>query len=149
VKRSKRLVVAAVLFAAACRPPAIYQPAPEGSFTKADAALEIDNVTFTVHTAAVTPAFFPATHGAPLLGRLFLDGDRAGTGTPVVVLSSPLWQKRFGGDRAVIGRTVHLDGHGAVIVGVMPERFEIPGGTDIWTPQTARRKSAPRAVVLQ
>jgi hypothetical protein len=81
--------------------------------------------------------FFPATRGAPLLGRLFfVDGD--GAGAPVVVLSSRLWETTFGKDPAIIGRAVRLDGRRTVIVGVMPDQFQIPAGTDVWTPQTPR-----------
>ena len=123
----------AALVAAACAPSSPYRLPPDGSFTKADAALEIVNVTTTVHAAAVTPAFFPATGGTPLLGRLFVDEDRAGA--PVIVLSSQLWESKFRKDPAIIGHAVRLDGRNAVIVGVMPERFQIPDGTDVWTPK--------------
>jgi hypothetical protein len=131
-----RAFVAAAFFAAACAQASPYRPPPDGSFTTGDAALEIANVTATVHTAAVTPAFFPTTGGAPLLGRLFIDGDRAGA--PVVVLSDQLWESKFGKDPAIIGRPVRLDGLNAVIVGVMPGGFQIPAGTDVWTPQNPR-----------
>jgi hypothetical protein len=127
---------AAALLAVSCSPTSPYRPAPDGSFTQSDAGFEIANVTTTVHTAAVTPAFFPATRGAPLLGRLFVDGD--GAGAPVVVLSSRLWETAFGKDPAIIGRAVRLDGRRTVIVGVMPDQFQIPAGTDVWTPQTPR-----------
>src|SRR5262245_32065016 len=105
---------AVALFAAACDPAAPYRAARDGSFTTADAALETAAGRTTVHTAAVTPAFFPATGGVPLLGRLFLDGDR--TGAPVVVLSARLWERVFGRDPAIIGRAVRLDGRSTVIV---------------------------------
>jgi hypothetical protein len=130
------VLLGAAILIVACAPPSPYKPAPDGSFTKADATLEIANAKTTVHSAAVTPAFFPATGGAPLLGRLFLDADRSGP--PVVVLSGQLWESSFGKDPAVIGRTVRIDGRSATVVGVMPAGFQIPAGTDVWTPQSFR-----------
>jgi predicted permease len=56
-------------------------------------------------------------------------------GSPaVVVLGHRLWQTRFGGDRAVVGRTVRLGNTRATVVGVMPEGFAFPVDDKIWTP---------------
>jgi len=130
----RAFVLAAALLAGACTPPTVYRPAPEGSYTKLVSSLQIETGTILVPTAFVTQEFFPATRGAPLLGRLFMDGDRSSS-TPVIVLSHRLWQRTFGGDRAIIGRAVRFDNRSAVIVGVMPERFEIPAGVDAWAPR--------------
>src|SRR5215471_17042043 len=108
MRRTRPFFGAAALVALACAAPSPYRPPPDGSFTKSDATLEIANVTTTIHSTSVTPAFFPATGGAPLLGRVFLDSDRGGAA--VVVLSSRLWASQFGKNPAIIGRAVRLDG---------------------------------------
>jgi putative ABC transport system permease protein len=62
----------------------------------------------------------------PILGRRFLpDDDRVGGGPggPVAIVSYGYWQREHGGDPAVLGRTVTLDGHAFTIVGVTPQNF--------------------------
>jgi hypothetical protein len=61
----------------------------------------------------------------------------AGTATMfsiAVVLSDALWQRRFGGDPAVVGKTIRLDRQVAVVIGVMPRQFDFPKGTELWMP---------------
>jgi putative ABC transport system permease protein len=78
----------------------------------------------------VTPEVLPLLGVPPALGRVFETGrDDDG-----VVISHGLWQSQFGGDRAVLGRTVTLNGAPYTIIGVMPSTFHFPGrGTQMWT----------------
>ncbi len=70
--------------------------------------------------------FLPTLGVQPYLGRNFTrEEDRPGV-PGVALLSYGLWRSRFGGDRAVTGRTVAIDGRAARIVGVLPPRFELP-----------------------
>ena len=72
---------------------------------------------------AVSSNFFSLLGVRPLLGRDFApDEDRAGA-APVALLTYGLWQTHFGGDRAVTGRTVNLDGHPVTVIGVLPPDF--------------------------
>ena len=72
----------------------------------------------------VSASYFRVLGVAPARGRGFEAAeDRAG-GPSVVVLSDALWQRRFGGDPAIVGRTVNLDGAPATVVGIMPAGFE-------------------------
>jgi putative ABC transport system permease protein len=76
--------------------------------------------------AEVSPGYFRMLGVAPALGREFAaDEERAG-GADVLVLSHGFWRSHFGGDRAVIGRTLSIDGRPHTIVGVMPATFEPP-----------------------
>jgi predicted permease len=72
----------------------------------------------------VTGNTFPALGLSPAAGRLFdrRDGEHP-DGDVVIVLGYGYWQRRFGGDPAVVNLTVRLDGHPARIIGVAPEGF--------------------------
>jgi predicted permease len=67
-------------------------------------------------------------------GRTFTaDDDRARLASPVAVISHGCWQRRFGGDPAVVGQDVLINGHPFKIIGIMPEGFS---GTEmIYTPE--------------
>src|SRR5881275_735504 len=76
--------------------------------------------------------------GVPaLLGRNFVPDDDK-PGTHVVLLSYPLWQRRFGSDPAVIGRALTLNGESYTVVGVMPRLMQLPGyenvNDQLWVP---------------
>jgi len=74
----------------------------------------------------VTANLFSLLDVHPDLGRALLpEEDRPG-GAPVVVLSHALWQRRFGGDRNAIGKTIILDSNPFTVVGVMPSTFQFP-----------------------
>jgi putative ABC transport system permease protein len=88
-----------------------------------------------------TPNLFPLLGVRPLLGRGFAP-EEVGPGRPaVVVLTHTLWQRRFGGDAAVVGRAVRLNGQPFTVIGVMGADFnlvrngslESPEGADAYT----------------
>ena len=82
----------------------------------------------------------------PILGRSFVEGEDQPGRNQVVILSSELWQRRFGGDPAIIGRKLTLGEEVYTVIGVMPPRFGFPDDTgmpaymtfgercEIWTP---------------
>ncbi len=71
----------------------------------------------------------------PVLGRGFLPEDGELTGAEVVVLDHGLWQRRYGGDREILGKSVTIDGVSRTVIGVMPRDFVFPfGGIDLWLP---------------
>jgi putative ABC transport system permease protein len=65
----------------------------------------------------------------PQLGRAFRPEEDA-PGSRVVILSNGLWQRRFGGDRQIIGRAINLSGESYTVIGVMPTAMELPRMTD-------------------
>src|SRR5207249_856518 len=77
----------------------------------------------------VTPNLFPMLGVRPLIGSAFAPnaGD-PGNGT-VVLLSHGLWQRRYGSDRAIVGRRISVDGVPYTICGVMPATFHFPSNT--------------------
>jgi len=77
---------------------------------------------------------FQLLRARPYLGRTFRPGEDAVGGPAVVVLGYDLWQNRYGGDRAVLGRTIRVNGEQAEIVGVMPQGFAFPNSEHLWVP---------------
>ena len=73
----------------------------------------------------VTSDFFATLGIAPLLGRAFAPDEGPDGHDSVTVLSHGLWQRRFGGDPAVIGRTIQLNRRPFTVIGVMPPRFGV------------------------
>jgi putative ABC transport system permease protein len=70
----------------------------------------------------------------PALGRGFTADDDTPGAPKVVILSHGLWQRRYGGDRNIIGRALTLNGESNAVIGVMPVEFKHPAGTEIWEP---------------
>ncbi|HYN09958.1 MAG TPA: ABC transporter permease [Vicinamibacterales bacterium] len=84
--------------------------------------------------AAISWDLFPLLGVAPILGQGFAaEHDRPGGGG-VVLISHAVWTVRYHQDPAVLGRRVLVNGTPAVILGVMPERFEFPEVQKLWIP---------------
>ena len=81
----------------------------------------------------------------PVIGRGFsAEDDRPGS-PPVMLLSHAVWQSRYGGDRAIVGRTIRANSEPATIVGVMPPGMEFPFNSDVWLPPAQRPTAQTRA----
>jgi putative ABC transport system permease protein len=98
-----------------------------------------------VRIARVSENLFATMGAQPLLGRTFLPeeigrpssgGDIQPTKSTVVILSYGLWQRRFGADAAIIGKTVKVEGDVCAVIGVMPDGFKFPDEADVWLPVT-------------
>ena len=70
----------------------------------------------------------------PAAGRAFSAQDVIPGGRKVVILGHDLWQRAFGGDRAVISRLVTIEGEPYEVVGIMPPAFDFPDGSGVWVP---------------
>jgi predicted permease len=83
----------------------------------------------------VTANLFPALGVTPQLGRAFTpDEDRPG-GALVAILSYAYWRRRFGGDPAIIGQSLTLDGRSRQVIGVMPAGFKFLSKADVLLPR--------------
>ena len=82
------------------------------------------------------PSLFVTLGVRPLLGRTFTEEEaEIDHPAPVMVLSYPLWQRRFGADPSVLGKQVRLSGSNMTIIGVMPPDFQYPlQETEYWVP---------------
>ncbi len=93
-----------------------------------------------VHLSNVSPNFFPTLGVLPMLGHGF-DEDAEpfndGKNVNTLVLSDSAWRQMFGGDPAILGKKVLLNGKGYAVVGVMPRGFGLGAktkGPEVWTP---------------
>ena len=99
----------------------------------------------TVGGAKVTANFFDVLGVHALLGRTFVTNEDALGAPKIAVLTHGFWRSEFGGDRAIVGRTITLNGTSAVVVGVLPEsfRFSVIGDPQVIVP--IDRNAATRA----
>ncbi|MGH9638323.1 MAG: ABC transporter permease, partial [Candidatus Angelobacter sp.] len=78
---------------------------------------------FEIRTSA---NFFQVTGTSAFLGRTLLPDDDNPRSPHVMVMTYGLWQRRFGGDRALIGQDLKLNGESYTVVGVLPPSFFFP-----------------------
>jgi putative ABC transport system permease protein len=84
----------------------------------------------------VSANYFRVLGIAPLLGRDFESSDDRPAAARVAVLSYQLWQRRFGGEKSIVGHQVTLDDNLYTVIGVMPNRFEnvLAPAAELWSP---------------
>jgi predicted permease len=87
-----------------------------------------------VRVTRVTPNTFAILRQPPALGRDFVAADASPSGDRVAILSHDVWANRYGGDPAILGESVRIDGHAATVIGVMPARMRFPDSSDLWVP---------------
>jgi putative ABC transport system permease protein len=88
-----------------------------------------------VEAHAVTANFFPLLGVKPELGRVFTGEEDQPGRNNVALISYGLWQRRFGGDPALIGKEITLDGQKHVVIGVLPSGFQFMSKeTSLWVP---------------
>ena len=103
-----------------------------------------------VGAAGVTAGFFETLGVSPLLGRTLAADEEAPSGPPVALISHGLWQRRFGGDPALLGKSVSINGDPRTVIGILPPEFDFPRGaewpayfpfagrTEVWLPLAFR-----------
>ena len=90
-----------------------------------------------VTSAGATASLFTVLRATPARGRVFVEGDERPGAEPILILSDALWRRRFGGDPAVVGKSLRVDGVARQVVGVMPPSFRFPEpDTELWLPVT-------------
>ncbi len=88
-----------------------------------------------VEAQSVSPSLFSILGVEAHLGRSFSKEEEARGRDRVALLSHGLWQRVFGGDEGVVGKTVRLDGEAYDVVGVMPRTFRFPDpAVELWVP---------------
>lgn len=87
-----------------------------------------------VKVGFVTPNFLSILGVPPQLGRVFLPSEQGPSAGRVMVLSDALWRRRFGADPSVVGRSIRFEDASAIIIGVMPQDFEVVFPSDASVP---------------
>src|SRR5688500_1771399 len=100
--------------------------------------------TWPMQMALVSGNYFDVLQSPPALGRTLRPEDDLVGAAPVIVLSHYAWQQRFGGDSAVIGRSITTiqTGRSHTIVGIMQPGLDYPRGTELWAPLIAYSSAA-------
>jgi len=110
-------------------------------------ALSWDGTTEEIEAAIVSGNYFDVLGVTPAAGRLLhADDDRVPRGHPVVVLSWAAWQRRFGGDPAVVGRAVDVNGQPMTVLGVAMHGFsslEVGYAPELWIPMAMKAVATP------
>jgi putative ABC transport system permease protein len=107
-----------------------------------------------VRGSAVTVDFLTVLGTSPLMGRNFLpEEDKPGGNARVVMITYGSWQKRFGADPEVVGKTVTINDNSFTIVGVLPESFAWSSASNFellfpLAPDPARNRSDHRLMVI-
>jgi putative ABC transport system permease protein len=82
--------------------------------------------------------FFQLLGVSSYLGRTFLRGEDVAGKNRVAILSFGFWERRYTGDKRILGETITIDSEKYTIVGVMPRWFQFGGICDVWTPLDMR-----------
>jgi putative ABC transport system permease protein len=82
----------------------------------------------------VSGNFFDLLGSRALLGRALIPSDDRPGAARVAVLSHGLWQRQFGTDPGLVGRTLVVGGTPMTVIGVMPPDFRYPPQAELWTP---------------
>jgi putative ABC transport system permease protein len=95
----------------------------------------------------VTPEFFRTLGVQPAVGRAFNASEDIPGAARVAILSDRLVQRRFRGDRSIVGASISLSGESYQVVGIMPRGFVdvMAPTTDIWAPLQAQRRAPPNS----
>ena len=89
-----------------------------------------------VSAANVTANLFTTLGVSPIIGRTFTAQEDLPNGPDFVVLSHPLWARRYAADISVVGRSIQINGRPYLVLGVMPPGFVLP--TDFHNPEPSQ-----------
>jgi predicted permease len=96
----------------------------------------------------LTASLFPVLGVNPLMGRVFGEADETTGRDQVVVISYGTWQRRFGGDKTIVGKYVSLDGSTYEVIGVMPPTFRFAPfwatKAELWVPLSLQERATMR-----
>jgi predicted permease len=109
-----------------------------GAFQTVERRLIIDGFPAEwIRAAEISASAFQLARVPPVVGRWIGEGDEQPAAAPVVVIGYDVWQSRFAGDRAAIGKTIRVGEVVHTVVGVMPEGFAFPVNHRYWIPLLA------------
>ncbi|NIP57285.1 MAG: FtsX-like permease family protein, partial [Gemmatimonadetes bacterium] len=116
-----------------------------GLYTGTSATLTGDGEPERVRAGEISESFLPVLGVSPAIGREFTAEEVRPGGGDVAILGHGLWQRRFGGDPGILGRTIRLSSRGYEVVGVMGEDFAFPSeDVELWIPHVIDPESLSR-----
>ncbi len=105
-----------------------------GVYESGESAVRGEGPSERIQVASVSDGVLGILGVHPILGRAISHEDDLPGGPNVVLLSEELWQRRFGGDPSILGRTLQLDDTRRTVIGVMPAEFHFPERAEMWVP---------------
>jgi putative ABC transport system permease protein len=87
-----------------------------------------------VRAAQASTAYFETLGTEPLMGRLFAVEEERSGGPGALLMSYGLWTRRFNAVPSIIGQVLRVNGESRTVVGILPERFDLPSKTELWLP---------------
>ena len=92
-----------------------------------------------IQVAVIHVGFLEESRVSPILGRRLFTRELTAKDAATAMISYAHWQEAYSGDRAILGKTVFLNGEPFTMVGLMPQGFEFPSRTKLWL----SRRAAP------
>jgi putative ABC transport system permease protein len=105
-----------------------------GVYSPGQSAVRGEGAAERIPGARVSDGVFRVLGIEPLLGRAIAREDDLPNGPKVILLSEELWQRRYGRDPNILGRTLEIDDSRWTVIGVMPAGFHFPDRADLWFP---------------
>lgn len=105
-----------------------------GAYADVDVTLTGQDMPERMRAIVSSASFFPTLGVFPMMGRGFSEEEETPGRDQVVVLTHRLWRGRFGANPQILGTTLQLGGQPFTVVGVLPQGFEYPQGTDLYMP---------------
>jgi putative ABC transport system permease protein len=87
-----------------------------------------------IQGAAIQTEYLATLGITPIVGRSFNAEEYRTGGASVALIGYGLWQRRFGGDANLIGRSFDLEGRATTVIGILPPAFDLPNSAEIWAP---------------
>jgi putative ABC transport system permease protein len=118
-----------------------------GAYNTGEVSINGGDAPIRVAAGFATAELFETLGVPAVVGRVFTTEEDTPGGEPVLVLSHELWQRAFGGDPALIGRSLDVNGVQRTVIGVMPPKFDVDdNGIEAWVPLALDRvNTRPRS----
>jgi putative ABC transport system permease protein len=105
-----------------------------GLYSEGQTTIRGEGAAEEVPTAFISDGVFSVLGVKPILGTVVSREQDVPNGPPVVVIGQDLWQRRYGGDPAILGKTLDIRNARRTVIGVMPSSFRFPDRAEIWLP---------------
>ncbi len=112
------------------------------AFHLKDVNLMVDGVPSRLSAGAVSDEFFDTLGVAPSRGRSFEGSAGGGRSGHEVLISESLWRRNYGSRQDILGLRADIDGTPHTVVGVIPDRLDLPQGAQLWLPLSMQDRQA-------